>query len=144
MSNVESIEIIEYNSLDSLTLSIPDDVSVIQLSYSPEITDISIDYVNEITNIELNVGAAVQSIYSVNGLYGEINLTATGTISSTTASSGIYIHTFTHNLGHAYPVVSVYNSDGEMVFANVVILDSNNVTIKSAIDLTGYRVVVQR
>lgn len=144
MSDVESIEITEYNSIDSISLNIPDDVSAIQLSYSPEITDIAIDYVNEITNIRLDIGEAVQSVYSVNNLTGTINLTYSQTLGASTASAGVYSNNVNHNLDYSLPIVSLYNQDNQLVFANVSITDSNNVTIKSAIDLSGYKVVVQR
>jgi len=144
VADVESIQITEYNSIDSISLSIPDDVSAIQLSYSPEITDIAIDYVNEITNIRLDIGEAVQSVYSVNNLTGTINLTYSQTLGSSTASAGAYLNSVSHNLDYLLPIVSIYNQDNQLVFSNVSITDSNNVTIKSAIDLSGYKVVVQR
>ena len=144
MSDVSSIEITKYNSVDSISLNIPDDVSSIQLSYSPEITDISVDYVNEITNIQLNVGQGVQSVYSVNNLTGTINLTYSQTLGSSTASSGVYLNTVNHNLDYSLPITSLYNQNNELVFASVVVQNSNNVTIKSAVDLSGYKVVIQR
>lgn len=144
MSDVESIEITEYNSIDSISLSIPDDVSAIQLSYSPEITDIAIDYVNEITNIRLDIGEAVQSVYSVNNLTGTINLTYSQTLGASTASGGVYLNNVSHNLDYSLPIVFLYNQSNQLVFSNVSITDSNNVTIKSAIDISGYKVVVQR
>jgi hypothetical protein len=40
--------------------------------------------------------------------------------------------------------VFLYNPGNQLVFSDVEIIDSNNVTIKAAIDLSGYKVVVQR
>jgi hypothetical protein len=61
-----------------------------------------------------------------------------------TSSGGIYSYTFNHNLDYAYPIISIYDNSSNLVFADALIVNSNNVTIKSAIDISGYRVVVQR
>lgn len=144
MSDVDAIEIVEHTALDSLLLNVPDDINAIEISYTTEITDISIDYVNEITNIEINVGESVQTVYEVNGLVGTVNLTYTEVLSSSTLTDGVYTNTVTHNLDYSYPIVQIYNDSGQMVISDVSIVDSNSVTIKAAINLSGYRVVVQR
>lgn len=144
MSDVDSIEITKYNSIDSISLGLPNEVTDISVSYGNQLTDISIEYENQITDIVLAIGGNVQSVYSVNGLVGTVALTATSQITSMSASGGIYSFNFAHNLGYAYPIVSIYSASNSLVFADVVIVDSNNVTIKSALNISGYRVVVQR
>jgi hypothetical protein len=109
-----------------------------------EVDNIVIEYINEIDNIVVSVGADVQSVFSVNTLTGNVNLTSYGTLSSGTASGGIYTHTFTHSLNYDNPIVFLYNTYNQLVFSDVEIIDANNVTIKAAIDLSGYKVVVQR
>lgn len=144
MSDVDGIEITQYNSIDSISLGLPDQVTDISVSYENELTDISINYENEITDIVLAIGGDVQSIYSVNGLTGTVALTAATTIDSMSSSGGIYSYTFTHNLDYGYPIISIYDNSSNLVFSDAIIVDSNNVTIKSALDISGYRVVVQR
>lgn len=120
------------------------DVDNIVINYDNQVTDISVDYVNEITNIQLDIGNSVQSVYSVNNLTGTINLTYSQTLGASTASGGVYLNSINHNLDYSLPIVSLYNQDNQLVSSNVSITDSNNVTIKSAVDLSGYKVVVQR
>ena len=120
------------------------DVDSISIEYSNQVEDISISYENEITDIVLAVGGDVQSIYSVNGLSGTVTLTASTTIDSMEETDNIYSFTFQHNLNYAYPSIVLYDTDNNLVYADVIIVDSNNVTIKSAIDISGYKVVVQR
>jgi cytochrome c oxidase assembly protein Cox11 len=120
------------------------EVDNIIIEYDNQITDIDIQYINEIDNIIVSVGDAAQSVFSVNSLTGNVNLTSYGTLSSGTSSAGIYFHTFTHSLNYENPIVFLYNPGNQLVFSDVEIIDSNNVTIKAAIDLSGYKVVVQR
>lgn len=144
MSDVDSIEIIEYNAINSISLSVPSDIDNISFSYENQITNISIDPILEITDIVLNVGNNIQTVFSVNNLYGDIVLTASSTLSTVSPSAGIYSYSFSHNLGYIYPIITIYNTNNEAVVADIQTIDFNSVTIKSVIDLLGYKVVAQR
>lgn len=120
------------------------EVDNIVIEYDNQITDIEIEYINEVTDLVLTIGADAQSVFTVNSLTGNVNLTSLGTLSAGTNVGGVYSHNYNHSLDYNYPVVSVYNSSNQLVISDVEIVDSNNVTIKSAIDLSGYKVVVQR
>lgn len=120
------------------------EVDNIVIEYDNQITDIDIEYVNQITDIVITTGADVQSVFSVNTLTGAVNLTASEELGSVSPTDGIYTYSYTHNLDYLYPIVSIYNTSNQQVFTDIEISDSNSVTIKSVIDLSGYRVVVQR
>lgn len=120
-------------------------VDNIIINYENEITNISLSsYQDEITNIVLSVGDNFQSIFSVNGLNGVVRLTSSDQLPSVSASNGVYSYQYTHDLNYAYPIVSVYNTSGQQIIPDVSILNDNNVIIRSLIDISGYRVVVQR
>lgn len=144
MSDVDSIEIIKYNALDSLSLNVQEDISNISIDYQSNVNSIAVAYDNEIENITLSLGSDIQSVYSVNTLVGNVNLTYTDTLLSGTASGGIYSHNVTHNLNYSSPIVAVYDTYNRLVIADISIMDTNSVTIKAAINLLGYKVVVQR
>lgn len=116
----------------------------ITLEYINSIDNIEIDYSQDITNIELSIGQNVQTVYSVNNLYGDILLTASTTLSSISPVLGIYSYTFNHNLSTSVPIVSIYNSNNKLVITDVEIVNENSVKIDSLIDLNQYKVVVQK
>lgn len=120
------------------------EVDNILIEYENQITDIDIEYINDVTDIVITLGADIQSVFSVNSLTGHVVLTAEGSLTSVSASAGIYSYTFTHGLNYSYPIVTIYNTSNQTVIADVEITDSNSVTIKSVVDLSGYRVVAQR
>lgn len=120
------------------------DIDNITINYDSSVDVISVSYDNEIENITLSLGADIQSVYSVNNLVGNITLSYSASLSSGTASMGEYSYNINHNLSYDTPIVSIYDTSNKLVFADVSISNSNNVTIKAAIDLLGYKVVVQR
>lgn len=120
------------------------DFDRITLEYINSVDSINVDYSQPITNIEISIGQNVQTVYSVNGLYGDINLTASAVLTLTSFSSGYYNHTFNHNLNNQNVIVSVFNTNNQLVFADVFNEHPNYVNIRSAIDLTGYKAVAQR
>lgn len=144
MSDPNEIKIVEYTDVDSLSLNLPIDVNNISINYENTIDSIDVEYVNEITDIVLALGSGVQTVFSVNNLTGDINLTASALLPSISASAGIYTYTVNHNLGYLLPLVGVYNINNELVFSDIEALNTNSVKIKSVIDLNGYKVVIQR
>ena len=80
-------------------------------------------------------------MYTKTGTYMCVHIDA---YTSMYICTNIYFHTFTHSLNYENPIVFLYNPGNQLVFSDVEIIDSNNVTIKAAIDLSGYKVVVQR
>jgi hypothetical protein len=116
----------------------------ITLEYINSIDSIEVDYSDTITNIELTVGQNVQTVYSVNNLYGDVVLSASAILSNNTMDNGYYIHVFEHNLNTESVLISTYDPFSNQVIADVVIIDSNNVRINALIDLTGYKAVAQR
>jgi len=120
------------------------DFDRITLEYINSVDSINVDYSNAITNIEISIGQNVQTVYSVNGLYGDVNLTASAQLTLTSSSVGYYNHTFTHNLNTQNVMVSVFNPSNQLVFADIFNNHANYVNIRSAIDLTGYKAVAQR
>lgn len=131
------------------------DITNIQIEYTNTIESISIDEVDpaistilieeaapEITLIEVEKDA--QAIYAVNGLIGDVILTASATLTSVSASGGIYSYTLVHNLDYALPTIYVYDSQNRVVYPDTTIIDSDSVIIKSAIDISGYKVVAHR
>lgn len=144
MSDPNEIKIVEYTDVDSLSLNVPDDVTNISINYENNIDSIDVEYVNEITNIVLALGAEAQSVFTVNNLTGYVTLTASATLPSVSASLGQYIYTVNHSLNYPQPIVALYNTSNEVVLANVELVNSNSVKIKSVVDLSGYKVVMQR
>lgn len=120
------------------------EIDNIVINYDNTIDSIDIEYTNEIDTIVLSLGADAQSVFSVNGLTGNITLTASATLPSVSASLGIYSYTINHNLQYNTPIISLYNLNNSLVISDLEVLNANNVKIKSAIDLNGYKVVVQR
>lgn len=131
------------------------DITNIQIEYANTIESISIDEVDpaistilieeaapEITLIEVEKDA--QAIYAVNGLIGDVILTASATLTSVSASGGIYSYTFIHNLDYALPTIYVYDDQNRVVHPDITVTDSDSVIIKSAIDISGYKVVAHR
>ena len=116
----------------------------IALEYINSVDSIDIDYSEPITNIVITIGQNVQTVYSVNGLYGDINLTASATLTLTSSSAGYYNHRFTHNLNYQNVIVSIFNPSNQLVIADIFNEDPNYVNIRAAIDLTGYKAVAQR
>lgn len=120
------------------------DIDNITINYSNSIDAIDVEYTNEIDTIILSLGADAQSVFSVNGLTGNITLTASATLPSVSASLGIYSYTINHNLQYSTPIISLYNLNNSLVISDLEVLNANSVKIKSVIDLNGYKVVVQR
>ena len=116
----------------------------IALEYINSVDSIDVDYSQPITNIEITIGQNVQTVYSVNGLYGDVNLTASAELQLTSSSVGYYNHTFTHNLNYQNVIVSVFSPSNQLVVADIFNEDPDYVNIRAAIDLTGYRAVAQR
>jgi hypothetical protein len=116
----------------------------ITLEYINSIESIEVDYADQITNIELTIGQNVQTVYSVNNLYGDVVLTASTTLSLWTSSSGYYDHLFNHNLNYQYVNVSLYDEESREVYADIFYESASHVNIRAAIDLTGYKAVAQR
>ena len=116
----------------------------IALEYINSVDSIDVDYSQPITNIEITIGQNVQTVYSVNGLYGDVNLTASAELQLTSSSAGYYNHTFTHNLNYQNVIVSVFSPSNQLVMADIFNQDPDYVNIRSAIDLTGYKAVAQR
>lgn len=143
MSDIDGIEITKYNSIDSVSLNIPDLITDISISYDNRISAIDIDYTNEITDIVLSLGNDIQSVYSVNNLTGYITLSASSTLPVVTASQGIYSYQFNHNLNSYIPSITLFNTNNQIVFADIEVLNSNSVTIKALVDLFEYKVVAQ-
>ena len=120
------------------------DIDNITINYSNSIDAIDVEYTNEIDTIILSLGADAQSVFSVNGLTGNITLTASATLPSVSASLGIYSYTINHNLQYSTPIISLYNLNNILVISDLEVLNANSVKIKSVIDLNGYKVVVQK
>jgi len=120
------------------------DIDNITINYSNSIDAIDIEYTNEIDTIVLSLGADAQSVFSVNGLTGNVVLTASATLPSVSASLGIYSYTINHNLQQSTPIISLYNLNNNLVISDLEVLNANSVKIKSVIDLNGYKVVVQK
>lgn len=120
------------------------EIDNIVINYDNTIDAIDIEYTNEIDTIVLSLGADAQSVFSVNGLTGNITLTASATLPSVSASLGIYSYTINHNLENSTPIISLYNLNNSLVISDLEVLNANNVKIKSVIDLNGYKVVVQK
>jgi hypothetical protein len=120
------------------------EIDNIVIEYDNEITNIDIEYITDITDIVLSVGADVQSVFSINGLTGNVILTYSETLGSGTVSQGVYSYNVSHSLNASDVIVSLYNTSNRLVFSEIEIVDNNNVTIKSLIDLSGYKVVVQK
>jgi hypothetical protein len=116
----------------------------IALEYINSVDSIDIDYSEPITNIVITIGQNVQTVYSVNSLYGDINLTASAALTLTSSSAGYYNHRFTHNLNYQNVIVSVFNPSNQVVMADILNEDPNYVNIRAVVNLTGYKAVAQR
>ena len=120
------------------------EIDNIIINYDNSIDAIDVEYTNEIDTIVLSLGADAQSVFSINGLTGNITLTASATLPSVSASLGIYSYTINHNLEHSTPIIFLYNLNNSVVISDLEVLNANSVKIKSVIDLNGYKVVIQR
>lgn len=123
------------------------DIDNIVITYSDSVDNVDINYLSTVDNITLGLGSAIavgSDVSSVNGLTGEINLTASAELTLTSSSAGYYNHTFTHNLSYQNVIVSVFNTDNQLVIADIFNEDPDYVNIRAAIDLTGYKAVAQR
>lgn len=120
------------------------EIDNINIEYDNQIDSIDIEYVNEVQSIFLTLGEDVQSVFSVNNLTGNISLTYSEILGPVSPTSGVFSYQINHNLNYLNPIVSVYNSIGRMFIVDVGIFDNNSVIISSLVDLSNYRVVVQR
>jgi len=116
----------------------------ISIEYASSPTNISIDFQSQIDNIVVDFGGGSQSVFSVNGLTGLIELTSLKTLGSVSPSNGTYEYTVEHNLNYLYPNISVYTDSNELVFSDIIIEDENTITLSSLIDMEGYKVVIQK
>lgn len=131
-------------SVIDVTVQVVDTIDSIAINYDNQITSIALtEVIPQIQLIQTDIGGQ-PNIITVNGLVGVVTLTHTATLTYVAPSSGVYTYTVTHNLGHSTPVVVVYNGQNEEIVADVTIVDQNTVTIKSASDMTGFKVVIQR
>jgi len=127
-----------------VTVTVSNSVDTISVEYSNAPTVITVEETaRQIEVIQLESGFN-NLVYSVNDLQGVVSLTYSASLGSVSPVSGVYTYTASHNLNYAYPMVSVYNSSDELVFPEIVIINSNTVRIVSLADLNSYRVVVQR
>lgn len=120
------------------------EIDNINIEYSNLVDEIALTYDTTITNIELALGGFSQNVVSVNGMFGNINLTSSATLGSVSPSGGIYTYIVDHNIGYDYVITSIYDTLNNLVIGDLKVLDSASVTISSAIDLEGYKVVIQR
>lgn len=120
------------------------EIDNINIEYSNLIDQVNLEYDTSITNIELAIAGFSQNVVSVNGMFGNVNLTESATLGSVSPSAGIYQYIVDHNIGYDYVLTSIYDQNNNLVQADVKILDSASVTINSVIDLTDYKVVIQR
>lgn len=131
------------------------EITNIQIEYTNTVESISIDEIDpvistiiieeatpEITLIEIEKDA--QAIYAVNGLIGNVILTASATLTSVSASGGIYSYTLVHSLDYDPATIYVYDNQNRLVYPDITVIDSNSVIINSAIDISGYKVVAHR
>lgn len=131
------------NEIDNIVVTVSSGIENINIDHSLIVDDINIDYLSEIDNIELNYGTG-GFVDSVNGLIGHINLTASAILSVTSTSAGYYYHQFNHNLNYQFPIVNILDTNNQLVMSDLLFNSSTYVTIKSLIDLTGYKAVAQR
>lgn len=120
------------------------DFDRVALEYINSVDSINVDYSDPITNIEITIGQNVQTVFSVNGLYGEINLTASTVLTTSSNASGVFFYNFEHNLAYLYPIINIYDNENSLVYSNIFVVDENHATITSNIDITGYKAVAQR
>ena len=127
-----------------VTVTVSNSVDTISVEYSNAPTVITVEETaRQIEVIQLESGFN-NLVYSVNDIQGVVSLTYSASLGSVSPVSGVYTYTASHNLNYAYPMVSVYNSNNELVSPEIVIINSNTVRIESLVDLNSYRVVVQR
>lgn len=125
------------------------EIDNISITYPNVIDNIDIDYISSIDNITLTLGTAFSSggggdVSSVNGLIGEVRLTAIDTLETLFSYGGLYFYTFIHNLNYQNPIINIFDLTNSLVYADISVIDENYVSITSNIDLTGYKVVAQR
>ena len=120
------------NEIDNITVTVSSDIDNINITYS-----------TDIDNIELNYGTG-GFVDSVNGLIGHVNLTASAVLSVTSTSAGYYYHQFNHNLNYQFPIVNILDTNNQLVMSDLLFNSSTYVTIKSLVNLTGYKAVAQR
>lgn len=120
------------NEIDNITVTVSSDIDNININYS-----------TDIDNIELNYGTG-GFVDSVNGLIGHVNLTASAVLSVTSTSAGYYYHQFNHNLNYQFPIVNILDTNNQLVMSDLLFNSSTYVTIKSLVNLTGYKAVAQR
>ena len=120
------------------------EIDNIQVEYINQVDNILLEYDTTITNIELAVGGFSQNVVSVNGLFGNVRLTASTTLGLVSPSAGIYSYSVAHDLGYNHVLTSLYDTNDNLVFGEVKILVSASVTINSLVILTDYKVVIQR
>lgn len=124
------------------------EIDNISITYSESVENIDINYLSTIDNITLSIGSAISTgggdVSSVNGLIGEVKLTASATLETLFSFGSLYFYTFIHNLNYEYPIINVFDTTNSLVYSDVSVIDENYVSITSNIDITGYKVVAQR
>ena len=142
-------------TIDTINVEILDDISEITvLTLDSTVTSINIDVVNDIDTVTvfeanpaittIEIEKNYHPVLEVDGLVGIITLSYRETLPTVTASSGIYSYTVNHDLDEELVSVMLYNSSNELVIPEFTIVDSNNVQIESLINISNYKVVVQR
>jgi len=123
------------------------DVDNISITYSDAVDNININYQSTVDTINLNMSSAIvtgAAVTSVNALTDAVILTASGTLTLTTASNNYFNHFFYHNLNYQNVIVNVFDQQNRLIIADIANESPNYVNIKALINLTGYKVVAQR
>lgn len=124
------------------------EIDNISITYSDTVDNVDINYISSVDNITLTLGTAFSTgggdVSSVNGLIGEVNLTASVSLETLFSFGGLYIYTFNHNLNYLHPIINVFDNTNSLVYADIFSIDENYASITSNIDITGYKAVAQR
>ena len=142
-------------TLDTINIEILDDISSITVvSLDSTVSSINIDVLTDIDTVtvfEANPAITVveveknfQPVLSVDGLVGIIVLSYRETLPTVTASGGVYSYTVNHDLDEELVSVMLYNSSDQLIIPEYTTIDSNNIKIDSLINISKYKVVVQR
>lgn len=135
------------SEVTNITIDFSDYIDNVSLDVLHPVDNISIDKQTVIDSIKLNLSSAIvtgAAVTSVNSLTDSVILTASTTLSLTTASLGYFNHIFNHNLNYQNVIISVIDQNNQIIFTDIFNEDANYVNIRAAIDLTGYRAVAQR
>ena len=144
MADVDTINIEVLDGVSEITVvTLDSSVSSINVDVLTDIDTVTVFEANpsiDVIEIEKNY----HPVLEVDGEVGIITLSYTTTLSSVSASSGVYTYTVTHSLDKQLVSVMLYNSDNDMYLTDIKLVDANSLQIKSLTDISGYKVVVQR